>query len=209
MTQMTKMTAARKSLDEYMALQYPFQVIADPDGGYVIMFPDLPGCMTQAETMDEIPVMAEDARRAWVSVAYADGDDIPLPSYPEEYSGKFNVRLPRSLHRALAEGAKRNGISLNQYVETVLARGESQDRIERRLEQLEDSFCRRLESLSDQVGHIDRRLRFPVTTRDIGVKESPARAVYREAAGWTATSGQAVSEANDRVRLYASVGRAV
>ena len=107
MAQMSSTTAARKSLDEYLALQYPFQVIADPDGGYVVVFPDLPGCMTQAETMEEIPVMAEDARRAWISVAYEDGDDIPRPSYPEEYSGKFNVRLPKSLHRRLAEGAER------------------------------------------------------------------------------------------------------
>jgi len=134
---MTDMTTTRRPLPEYLARQYPFQAIADEDGGYVIVFPDLPGCMTQVESVEEIPTMAEDARRAWIETAYEDGEDIPLPSYPEEYSGKFNVRLPRSLHRSLAEAAERDGISLNQYVATLLARGDAQARVERRLDYLE------------------------------------------------------------------------
>lgn len=32
-----------------------------------------------------------------------------------EYSGKISLRLPKSLHRELAEQAKREGVSLNQY----------------------------------------------------------------------------------------------
>jgi antitoxin HicB len=129
------MTATqRKPLDYYLTLQYPVHVIADPDGGYVAMFPDLPGCMTQGETLEEIAFMAEDARHGWIETEYERGNDIPLPTYPEEYSGKFNVRLPRSLHRSLAESAEREGVSLNQYVVALLARGDSQARIERRLD---------------------------------------------------------------------------
>ncbi|HVX29285.1 MAG TPA: type II toxin-antitoxin system HicB family antitoxin, partial [Nitrolancea sp.] len=89
----------RRSLDEYLALEYPFNVIADPDGGYVIVYPDLPGCLSVADSLDEVCPMAEDARRGWLTVAYEQGMEIPLPSYPEEYSGRFNLRLPRSLHR--------------------------------------------------------------------------------------------------------------
>ncbi len=44
-------------LAEYLALQYPFNVIAEPEGGYVIVFPDLPGCMTQVETLEDIGPM--------------------------------------------------------------------------------------------------------------------------------------------------------
>lgn len=129
--------ASRKSLQEYLDLQYPFNVVADPDGGYVVIFPDLPGCMTQVERLDEIPAMAEDARRLWIETEYERGHEIPLPSYPEEYSGKFNLRLPRWLHRTLAEEAERQGVSLNQYVVTLLARGDAQARLERRLEEIE------------------------------------------------------------------------
>lgn len=121
-----------RTLADYFALQYPFNVIPDPDGGYVVVFPDLPGCLTQVETVDEIPAMAEEARRLWLETAHEDGHDIPLPSYPEEYSGKFVLRLPKSLHRSLAEAAEREGVSLNQYAAMLLARGDAQARTEKR-----------------------------------------------------------------------------
>ncbi len=38
------------------------------------------------------------------------------------YSGKFSLRLPKSLHRDLAQLAKQDGSSLNQYVNSVLSR---------------------------------------------------------------------------------------
>jgi predicted RNase H-like HicB family nuclease len=127
--------SSRRPLAEYLALHYPFNAVADPDGGYVVLFPDLPGCMTQVESLDELPSMAEDARRLWIETEYEAGNDVPLPSYPEEYSGKFNVRLPKSLHRSLVEAAMRERVSLNQYVSTLLARGDAQARIERLLKE--------------------------------------------------------------------------
>lgn len=126
----------RMSLEDYLALEYSFMVWADPDGGYVITYPDLPGCITQADTLDEIVPMAEDARRSWIEIAYEEGVDIPMPSYRAEYSGKFNLRLPRSLHRMLAESAGAEGVSLNQYVVSLLARRDAEARLERRLAEL-------------------------------------------------------------------------
>src|SRR5262249_6079587 len=96
--------------------------------------PDLPGCMTQAETVDEIGPMADAARRIWIETAYDEDRDIPLPSYPEQYSGKFVVRVPRSLHRQLAEAAAREGVSLNQYVVMLLARGDAHAGLQRWLD---------------------------------------------------------------------------
>lgn len=147
-------TVADKPLEEYLALEYSFHVIADPDGGYVVVFPDLPGCMTQADSYEEIAVMAQDARTLWIETAYDHGREIPLPSYPEEYSGKFNVRLPRSLHRKLAESADQEGVSLNQYVTQVLARGDAQTKVERQLATLTATVI----SLETQVAGINERL---------------------------------------------------
>ena len=124
--------ATRKPLEHYLDLQYPFVVHADPDGGYVIVYPDLPGCLSQAETLDEIPVMAEDARTGWIETEYEEGRNIPEPSH-QEYSGKFNVRIPKSLHRALADAAAQDGVSLNQYVVMLLSSGNAQMQIERQL----------------------------------------------------------------------------
>ena len=114
-------TKARESLSYYLSLHYPFSVIADPGGDYVIVFPDLPGCVTQVENLDNLGQVAEEIRTLWLETAYADGREIPLPSQPEQYSGKFNLRLPKSLHRELAEAAEREGVSLNQYVVALLA----------------------------------------------------------------------------------------
>ena len=135
----------REPLTHYLELQYPFNVYADPDGGYVVAFPDLPGCITQVEGIEEVPALAGDARIGWIETEYELGNDIPLPSYPEEYSGKFNVRIPRSLHRSLAEAAERQGISLNQYVVAVLSRGDTQARLENQLQEITEG----LNSLSD------------------------------------------------------------
>jgi predicted RNase H-like HicB family nuclease len=127
----------RKPLDYYLGLEYPFNVLADPDGGWVIEFPDLEGCLTQIDSLDELPFMVEDVRRLWIETEYDEGADIPLPSYPEEYSGKFNLRLPRSLHRRLAETAEREGVSLNQHVVALLSQGDALARLECRLAEIE------------------------------------------------------------------------
>ncbi len=148
----------RKSLEEYLALQYPMQVIAAPEGGYVIVFPDLPGCLTQVETADEIGPMAEDARRSWMESVYEFGPDIPLPSYPEEYSGKFNLRIPRRLHRQLAEEAAREEVSLNQYVTFLLAQRDALHRVEQQVARF-----------GAAVGELPSRTTYPI----IGIPKKP------------------------------------
>jgi len=66
--------------------------------------------------------MIEDAKKAWIDVALQDGEAIPEPTRAEEYSGKFNIRMPKSLHRILVEKAKEENVSLNQYINYQLAR---------------------------------------------------------------------------------------
>lgn len=88
---------ARKPVEEHLAWQYPFTVYPDAEGGYIIVFPNLPGCMTQVERPEEIGPMAEEIRTLWIETEYEAGKDIPLPSQPEGYSGNSNPRLPRSL----------------------------------------------------------------------------------------------------------------
>ncbi len=119
----------RKDLDFYLDLHYPVTIHADPDGGFVAEIEELPGCMTQAETLDEAFKAIEDARQVWINGTYEMGQDIPLPRDMEEYSGKFMVRIPRSLHRTLAYAAKQEGVSLNQYIASLLAAGVQRDAI--------------------------------------------------------------------------------
>lgn len=126
------------TLDDYLRLEYPFDVTADEDdGGYVVEFPDLPGCMTQVDSLVDLGVMAEEAKNLWLETAFEAGMEIPLPSYPETYSGRFNVRLPKSLHRRLAESAAREGISLNQQVVSMLSESIATYTFEERLVDVE------------------------------------------------------------------------
>jgi antitoxin HicB len=114
-----------KDLAYYMGLPYPVRIYPEPDGsGYTAEIPDLPGCITCADTLPELWEMIEDAKRTWLEGSLAEGLPIPEPALPladEELSGKFTVRVPRSLHRKLIEQAQREGVSLNQFINAALA----------------------------------------------------------------------------------------
>ena len=111
----------RKPLDFYLKLKYPVTLIPAEEGGYAVEIEDLPGCYSQGETVEEAIEMIEEARRLWMESMYEDGQEIPLPSSEVEYSGKFNVRVPASLHRKLAKLAVKEGVSLNQYIVYALS----------------------------------------------------------------------------------------
>ena len=73
-----------KTLDEYMAMPYHMEIVEDDvEGGYAAYFPDLPGCITCADTMEELMINAEDAKRVWLEATLEDGLEISEPTpYP-------------------------------------------------------------------------------------------------------------------------------
>jgi antitoxin HicB len=71
---------SRKPIDFYLNQKYPITLYPAPEGGYVAVIQDLPGCMTQGETPDEVMANIEEARQLWIETAYEYGDEIPLPS---------------------------------------------------------------------------------------------------------------------------------
>lgn len=139
--QRADIVSTRHPLDYYLNLEYPFTVVPD-DGSFFIEFPDLKGCMTQVEDASEIGAMAEEIRTLWLETAYEQGLPLPEPATQLEYSGKFVVRMPKSLHRDLALAAGREGTSLNSYVSYVLANREADDLILERLTQMEEKSRR-------------------------------------------------------------------
>jgi len=113
-----------KSVDYYLRLPYKVEVFPDEEGqGFTAVVPELPGCMTACEEFSQLLGLLEDAKRVWIEAALANGDPIPepLPEEEKEYSGKFLVRVPRSLHRQLSLRANMEGTSLNQLVVAMLA----------------------------------------------------------------------------------------
>ncbi len=118
-----------RTIEEYMALPYRMEIVPDvEEGGFTAWYPDLPGCLTCAETLEGVIANAQDAKRAWLEAALAEGTEIVEPSremVPSDYSGQFKLRLPRSLHRSLSMHARQEGISMNQYCLYLLAKNDA------------------------------------------------------------------------------------
>jgi antitoxin HicB len=112
----------RKPLEHYLGLKYPVILEPSPEGGYFAQIKELPGCFAQGETVEEAMEMLDTARRLWLETAYEDGFEISEPHGEREYSGKFFIRAPKSLHRALDIMADKEGVSLNQYLVATLSK---------------------------------------------------------------------------------------
>lgn len=63
-----------KKLNDYMALSYRMEIVEDKDeGGYVLSYPDLPGCITCGDTVQDAIINAQDAKKAWLEAALEEG----------------------------------------------------------------------------------------------------------------------------------------
>ena len=70
----------KTQIEHYMSLKYPIKVSEMEEGGYFVEVIDLPGCMCDAPTLDEIPIKLEKAKRAWIEGTLERGGQIPLPT---------------------------------------------------------------------------------------------------------------------------------
>ena len=115
-----------KTMNVYLAMPYRMEIVEDrEEGGYVVSFPELPGCITCGETIDSAIANAQDAKKEWIAAALEEGITIYEPNDLENYSGQFKLRIPKSLHRSLTEHAKREGISMNQYCVYLLSKNDT------------------------------------------------------------------------------------
>jgi antitoxin HicB len=84
-------------------------------GGYLVTFPDLPGCMADGESIEEAIAEAVDAEQSWLRTHEELGSGGA--------SGKFVVRLPKSLHAKLSARASQEGVSMNTLAVSYLSEG--------------------------------------------------------------------------------------
>jgi len=113
-----------KNLQYYLNLPYSFVVNhrIDEDGEvYYSRVLELDGCHSHGATKQEALENLQEAFEGYLETKLAFGDSIAEPIPVEKYSGKFVLRLPKSLHQKLAEQASSEGISLNQYALYKLA----------------------------------------------------------------------------------------
>jgi len=113
------------TINEYLDLPYNINIrhVKDASGEYYFAtVQELDGCMSDGATLEEAHMNIREAMGGWIATKLEAGLTIPAPSNSDKYSGKFLVRLPKSLHARLASDAEREGVSLNQYALFKLSR---------------------------------------------------------------------------------------
>lgn len=95
-------------------------------GGWLAEITDLPGCYSDGETPESALNSLQHLLPFWLQVAKEEGKTIAIPQTKssEQFSGRFTLRVPKSLHRYLASRAEAEGISLNQYILTLISYAE-------------------------------------------------------------------------------------
>ena len=86
-------------------------------GGWLVSFPDLPGCVSDGEFPEEALRNAAEAETAWLAANEKWGKS------KVEKPARLVARLPRSIHRNLQERASEEGVSVNTMMVTLLAHG--------------------------------------------------------------------------------------
>jgi predicted RNase H-like HicB family nuclease len=68
-------------LEYFLSLKYPISIYPEEEGGYTALIPDLPGCITQGKTLEEVMINIEEASEFWIETVYFSGKKaINLPS---------------------------------------------------------------------------------------------------------------------------------
>ena len=113
----------KQSLD-VSAFPFTIRRLTDEEGGgYLIEYPDVPGCMSDGETPEEAMRNGADALKACLLTLQEFNDPLPRPGSFSRASGQWRQRVPKSLHARLAERARLEGVSLNTLVTSLLAEG--------------------------------------------------------------------------------------
>ena len=105
-------------VSDYLKLPYHIviQHMDDESGDYYFAtVRELDGCQSDGKTYAEAYESIQDAMKGWIEVKLENGFEVPVPIDDSQYSGKFVLRLPKSLHAKLALQAEKEGVSLNQY----------------------------------------------------------------------------------------------
>ena len=101
-------------------LDRPYHIVIqhitdESDSYYYATVKEFDGCMSHGDTYTEAFENIRIAMEGWIETKLENGFPVPEPIEENQYSGKFVLRIPKSLHAQLAMDAEREGVSLNQY----------------------------------------------------------------------------------------------
>jgi len=151
-----KLTGPTGELARYLSAPYVRMIIPNTEeGGYLAEVLELPGCITEGDTLEEAYQNLEDAMAGWIETSLEDNRPIPEPVGDKEYSGHFPLRMSTELHRAAALRAMQEGISLNHWIVGAIA---AQVTSQNLVEDLADQVASMRQLLAEVIGRIPVRV---------------------------------------------------
>lgn len=126
-----------------MKLVYPACFYKEDDGGYSVVVPDLKGCCTQGDTLEDAIEMAQDAALGWLLLAVEDNETIPQASdisdvqlefpngfktlllldlgmYSQKYGNRRSIKKTLTIPVWLNETAEKYNINFSQTLQDAL-----------------------------------------------------------------------------------------
>ena len=108
----------KKDIDYYMRL--PYNIVLQEhyykgDHCFLASVVEINGCYGEGATYDDAYTDIREKMRTWIRVRLERGDIVPEPIDDASFSGKLNLRIPRSLHKRLAIEAAKAGVPLKEY----------------------------------------------------------------------------------------------
>lgn len=126
-------------------MQYGFNLVwSEDDAGFIATCPDFPGLSAFGETAEEALAEAKIALELFIESFAEAGDELPEPTQMTDYSGQVRFRMPKSLHRSLAQQSKAEGVSLNTWMVTLLSGSNSSS-------MLADKVCSKIERVEKAI----------------------------------------------------------
>lgn len=105
-----------RKLDQYQFTVRPLS--KEEGGGYLVEYPDIPGCMSDGETIEDAIANGREALRDSLAVLRESDRKLPKPSID---AAQWRQRLPRTLYSKLTKQAKIEGVSINSLVTAIIA----------------------------------------------------------------------------------------
>ena len=107
----------KRTLDSYRVTVR--QLSKDEGGGFLAEYPDIPGCMSDGETIEEAIANGREALRDCIEIFRQTGRQVPKPAAVEP--AQWRQRLPRTLYMKLTAQAETEGVSINSLVTAIIA----------------------------------------------------------------------------------------
>lgn len=115
------MTMTEDRIAQVLAAPYARVIRPAEEGGFNCEVLEFPGCYATGDDAAEATENLEEAMSLWVETTLGQGQDIPEPISADDYSGRFTLRLPPSIHHRADLLARVEGVSLNRFLSAAVA----------------------------------------------------------------------------------------